>query len=143
MRAYAAIAAFLVVGCSKSAPSVGPTSGVDPGDDASPRVLTDLTEGEREQLCTWTAEVGGGFDASVVCDGGLVVSNFSSLQDCLSAFLGACSTVTVTDWEQCRDKVVSDPCAGFLYTADECAPVARCLGETDGGPAPDPGEGGP
>jgi hypothetical protein len=29
-----------------------------------------------------------------------------------------------------------------LYTAPECATVVRCLGETDGGPQPEP-EGGP
>ncbi|HEY1956822.1 MAG TPA: hypothetical protein VGH28_14480 [Polyangiaceae bacterium] len=129
MRAYAAVAACLMA-CSSNAPKVGPTSGVDPGDDASPRTLTDLTDAEREQLCTWTVEAGGGYDASLVCDSGLVVSNFSNLQQCLDAFLGACSTVTVTEWEQCRDKDASDPCAESLYTAPECAEVARCLGET-------------
>jgi hypothetical protein len=107
-------------------------------------VLTDLTESERQQLCDWTAAVGGGYDASVICESGLVVSNFMSQQACLNAFLGGCSTVTVTEWEQCRDKEVTDPCADYLYTAPECAPIAQCLGETDGGPAPDPdaGEGG-
>lgn len=151
MRAYAAIfvagllpCASVVASCSgPSAPVVGPTSGVDPGDDANPRYLTDLTESEREQLCNWTAAIGGGYEASVVCDGGLVVSNFSDLQACLDAFLGGCSTVTVTDWETCRNAEVADPCSNALYTAPECAPIARCLGETEGGPAPDPDGGGP
>ena len=126
------------VACSKSVPSVGPTSGVDPGDADSPRYLTDLTLTERKELCDWTANVGGGYGATFPCDGGLVVSNFADQQACLDSFLGACSSVTVTDWEQCRDKEVTDPCALYLYTAPECASVARCLGETDGGPAPDP-----
>jgi hypothetical protein len=144
MRACVVLVAGVVLACSSSQPSVGPTSGVDPG-DASPRALTDLTLTERKQLCDWTAAAGGGYGISVTCDGGLVVSNFADQQACLDAFLGACSTVTVTEWEQCRDKEVSDLCALYLYTADECKEVARCLGETDGGPAPDPdgGDGGP
>jgi hypothetical protein len=133
----------LVAACSSSSPSVGPTSGVDAGDlDAGyPRYLTDLTQSERDQLCDWTAAIGGGYGTSTVCDGGLVVSNFADQQACLDAFLGACSTVTVSDWEACRNVEVSDPCALALYTAPECATVARCLGKTDGGPAPEP-EGG-
>jgi hypothetical protein len=144
MRAWLALLSCSALACGKSTPSVGPTSGVYPGDEDSPRYLTDLTESERQQLCNWTANVGGGYDASVDCEGGLVVSNFPNLEACLDSFLGACSTVTVSDWEQCRDKEVTDPCALYLYTAPECAEVARCLGETDGGPAPDPdaGEGG-
>ena len=126
------------VACSKSVPQVGPTSGVDPGDADSPRRLTDLTLGERRELCDWTANVGGGYGATFECEGGLVVSSFADQQACLDSFLGACSAVTVTDWEQCRDKEVTDPCALYLYPAPECATVARCLGETDGGPAPDP-----
>jgi hypothetical protein len=145
-RAVAVCAAVFVFSCASkpSPPAVGPTSGVDPGDDANPRHLTDLTESERQQLCDWTAAIGGGYDASFVCESGLEVSSFMNQQACLDAFLGACGSVTVTDWEQCRDKVVSDPCAQYLYTAPECATIARCLGETDGGPAPDPdaGEGG-
>ena len=132
MRAYAALAAFLMMACSESKPSGGPTSGVDAGDEDNPRVLSDLSADEQTQLCDWTAAVGGGYDASVVCDGGLVVSNFPDLQSCLDAFLGACSTATVTDWEQCRDKEVSDPCAEYLYTAPECASIVRCLGKTGG-----------
>ncbi len=131
-----------VAACS-SAPAVGSTSGVNPGDvdGGSPRYLTDLTQSERQQLCDWTANVGGGYGTSVVCDGGLVVSNFADQQACLDAFLGACSTVTVSDWEACRDAEVANPCGLVLYTAPECATVARCLGKTDGGPAPAP-EGG-
>jgi len=142
MRACLVLAACASFGCtSSSAPQVGPTSGVDPGDAAVPRYLTDLTLSERKKLCDWTANVGGGYGTSVTCEGGLVVSSFANQQACLDAFLGACYSVTVTDWEQCRDKEVSDPCALYLYTAPECKEVARCLGETDGGPAPEP-EGG-
>ena len=114
------------------------------GDEDFPRYLTDLTESERQTLCDWTANVGGGYGKTFDCDGGLVVSNFATQAACLEAFLGACGNVTVTEWEQCRDKEITDPCALYLYTAPECAPVVRCLGETDGGPAPDPdaGEGG-
>jgi len=145
MRACVALFACAAWACSNSsAAPVGPTSGVDAGDDADPRYLTDLTLSERKQLCDWTAAIGGGYDASVPCEGGLVVSNFPNQQACLDAFLGACDTVTVSEWEQCRDKEVSDPCALYLYTAPECKEVARCLGQTDGGPAPDPdaGDGG-
>ncbi len=128
--------------CSdSSAPKVGPTSGVDPGDDASPRYLPDLTESEREKLCNWTAAIGGGYDASVVCDSGLVISNLS-LQQCLDSFLSACTTVTVSEWEACRNKEVSDPCAEYLYTAPECIPIQQCLGMTDGGPPQPEPEGG-
>jgi hypothetical protein len=145
MRSCAVLLAGVALACSHSPPQVGPTSGVDPGDADSPRYLTDLTQSEREQLCDWTAAIGGGYDASVPCEGGLVVSGFPNQQACLDAFLGACSSVTVTEWEQCRDVTVSDPCSLLLYTAPECAEVARCLGETDGGPAPEPdgGDGGP
>ena len=133
----------LVAACS-SKQAVGPTSGVNPGDldGGYPRHLTDLTQSEREQLCDWTAKIGGGYGTSVLCDGGLIVSNFADQQACLDAFLGACDTVTVTDWEACRNVEVSDPCALYLYTAPECASVARCMGKTDGGPAPEP-EAGP
>ena len=143
MRLWLALLlASSAVACSnKSVPDAGPTSGVDPGDADSPRYLTDLTLSERKMLCDWTANVGGGYGATFQCEGGLVVSNFPDQQACLDAFLGACSAVTITDWEQCRDKEVTDPCALYLYTAPECATVARCLGETDGGPQPEP-EGG-
>ena len=136
-----AAALFFLMACSTSTPppSPGPTSGVDPGDDANPRALTDLTEVERQKLCDWTAAViTGGYDATLVCESGLVVSSFSTQQGCLDAFLGGCSTVTVTDWEQCTDKIGSDPCADYLYTAAECLPIVQCLGLTDGGPAPPP-----
>jgi hypothetical protein len=142
MRAWLALLlAGCAVACSKAAPKVGPTSGVDPGDADAPRYLTDLTLTERKKLCDWTAEIGGGYGTSVQCDSGLFVSNFTDQQACLDSFLGACY-LTITDWEACRDKEVSDPCAGYLYTSDECANVRRCLGETDGGPQPEP-EGGP
>lgn len=143
MRAWLALLSCGAVACSNS-PKVGPTSGVDPGDADSPRYLTDLTETERVELCNWTANVGGGYGKTFQCEAGLVVGNYATLQACLDSFLGACSSVTVSDWEQCRDKEVTDPCALFLYTAPECASVARCQGETDGGPAPDPdgGDGG-
>ncbi len=144
MRASSAVFVAVVcsLACSKSPPVIGPTSGVDPGVDGAPRYLTDLTESERQKLCDWTAAIGGGYDASTQCESGLRVSNFPNQQACLDAFLGACSTVTVSSWEQCRDKEVSDPCSDYLYTAPECSDVVRCLGETDGGPQPEP-EGGP
>ncbi len=140
MRAWLALLSCSALACSNT-PKVGPTSGVDAGDEDFPRYLTDLTEGEREALCNWTANIGGGYGKTVTCDSGLVVSNFATLQACLDAFLGACSTVTVSEWEACRNKEVTDPCALYLYTAPECAEVVRCLGETDGGPAPDPDAG--
>lgn len=133
--------AYLLTACNgkPSSPPPGPTSGVDPGDDANPRVLTDLTEGERQTLCDWSAaRTVGGYDASLVCESGLVVSSFIGQQACLSAFLGACMTVTVTEWEQCVDKTATDPCADYLFTAPECLAVVQCLGQTDGGPAPPP-----
>ena len=33
-------------------------------------------------------------------------------------------------------QIATDPCAQYLYTAPECSNVAKCLGETDGAPAP-------
>jgi hypothetical protein len=137
--------AFCLFGCStkQPPPPPGPTSGVDPGDDADPRALTDLDEAERQKLCDWTAARSvGGYDASIICESGLVVSSFIGQQACLDAFLGACSTVTVTDWEQCVDKVATDPCADYFFTATECLVVVQCLGLTDGGPAPPPDGGG-
>jgi hypothetical protein len=129
--------AFLMC-CSKSPPPPpGPTSGVDPGDDANPRFLTDLTLGERKKLCDWTAAIGGGYDASLICESGLVVSTFTSQQACLDAFLGSCSSVTVYVWEACIDKTAQNECADYLFTDVACAPIVMCLGMTDGGPAPD------
>jgi len=130
------------VACGKSAPKVGPTSGVDPGDADAPRTLPDLTLSERKKLCDWTAAIGGGYGTSVKCDGGAYVSNFADQQACLDSFLGACFGVTIIDWEACRNKEVSDMCADYLWTSDECEPVRKCIGETDGGPQPEP-EGGP
>ena len=142
MRAWLALLCGCALACSnKSTPTYGPTSGVDPGDADSPRYLTDLTLSERKKLCDWTAGIGGGYGTSIVCDSGLVVANFADQQACLDSFLGSCSSVTITDWEACRNKEVSDPCADFLWTSDECAPVRKCIGETDGGPQPEP-EGG-
>jgi len=131
---------FALHACSstpKAAPP-GPTSGVDAGPDGDPRDLTDLTEAERQKLCDWTAaRIAGGYDASIICESGLVVSSFIDQQACLNAYLGACSTVTVSEWEQCVDDVAMTPCAEDLFTADACAPISHCLGETDGGPPPD------
>ena len=125
-------------------PSVSPTSGVDAGDPeaGSFRYLTDLTAAERKKLCDWTAAIGGGYDKRFVCDGGLYVANVKDQATCVDQYLGACSTVTVQEWEACRVKDASDPCALFLYTADECKTVRRCIGKTDGGPPPEPGDGG-
>jgi hypothetical protein len=125
-------------------PSVGPTSGVDGGDPeaGSSRYLTDLTLAERKKLCDWTAAIGGGYDKSFVCDGGLYVSNVKDQATCIADYLGACSTVTVQEWEACRVKEATNLCALFLYTADECKTVRRCIGKTDGGPPPEPGDGG-
>jgi len=143
MRAWLALLAGCALACSnKPTITYGPTSGVDPGDADSPRYLTDLTLSERKKLCDWTAGIGGGYGTSVKCDGGQYVSNFTNQQACLDSFLGACYGVTITDWEACRNKEVSDPCADYLWTSDECAPVRKCIGETDGGPQPEP-EGGP
>ena len=143
MRAWLALLlASSALACGKSAPKVGPTSGVDPGDADAPRTLPDLTLSERKKLCDWTAAIGGGYGTSVKCDGGAYVSNFADQQACLDAFLGACYGVTITDWEACRNKEVTDLCADYLWTSDECEPVRKCIGETDGGPQPEP-EGGP
>lgn len=135
---------FFACGSSDpNAPSVGPSSGVNPGDDASPpRTLADLTAKERQTLCDWTANRGGGYGKTLVCDGGLVVKTVSDATTCINKYLGACSTVTVTEWEACRNAEVANPCALPLYTAPECLDVRRCIGMTDGGPPPEPGDGG-
>lgn len=128
------------------APSAVPsTSGVDAGDPEvrrRARFLTDLTLDERKQLCDWTAAIGGGYGKVTVCEGGLAVSTPRDQAACLEAYPDACDTATVTDWETCRRKEVSDPCALFLGSAEECRELRRCLGRTDGGPPPSPREGG-
>ena len=120
---------FLWACGSNSTPTIdaGPTSGVDAGDEGNPRFLVDLSTQEQQQLCDWTADRQGGYDASLVCDSGLVVSTFVDQQQCLGAFLGSCSTVSVSDWEQCVDAVAGAPCDQLLYTSPACANVARCL----------------
>ncbi len=127
-----------------SPPSVGPTSGVDAGDpDArKPRFLDQLTLDERKRLCDWTADIGGGYGKVTLCDGGLVVSNMKDQSTCIGSYLSSCTTATVTEWEECRRKEVSDPCALLLYTAAECKEIRRCIGRTDGGPPPAPRDGG-
>jgi hypothetical protein len=126
-----------------NAPTVGPSSGIDPGGEAGPpRTLADLTAVERKKLCDWTANRGGGYGKAQVCDGGLVVRSVSDQNTCISQYLGACSTVTVTEWEKCRNVEVASPCTLPLYTAPECLNVRRCIGLTDGGPPPEPGDGG-
>lgn len=147
MRVFFLTLLPVLVACGTSAPttpSVGPTSGVDAGDPeaGSARYLSDLTAAERQKLCDWSAAIGGGYGKSVVCDGGLYVSNMPDQTTCIASYLGACSSVTVQEWEACRVKDASDRCALFLYTADECATVRRCIGKTDGGPPPEPGDGG-
>lgn len=124
-------------------PQAGPSSGVNPGDDASPpRTLADLTAAERKTLCDWTANRGGGYGKTTVCDGGLVVKNVANQSTCIDQYLGACNTVSVTEWEACRNAEVANPCALPLFTAPECLKVRRCIGLTDGGPPPEPGDGG-
>ncbi len=140
-------AAALALACGSSTEppqQAGPTSGVDAGDpDAGyDRFLTDLTLNERKQLCDWSALELGGYGQQTVCDGGLVVTNFADQSACLGSFLGGCNTVSVTEWEACMKKQATDVCALFLYSSEECAEVARCVGQTDGGPAPEPEAGG-
>lgn len=113
-----------------------------PIDRATNRDLTDLTLEERKQLCDWTANIGGGYGKVTACDGGLAVSNMADQASCLASYLGGCDTVTVTDWEACRRKEITDPCALFVYTAEECKEVRRCIGRTDGGPPPAQKDGG-
>ncbi len=125
--------------------AVPSTSGVDAGDPEvrrNARFLADLTLDERKQLCDWTAAIGGGYGKVTACEGGLSVSTLRDQAACLEAYLDACDTATVTDWETCRRKEVSDPCALFLYSAEECREMRRCLGRTDGGPPPPGREGG-
>ncbi len=145
--AVASVAVALVLGAcgtkDDNAPTVGPTSGVNPGDDAGPpRTLADLTAAERKKLCDWTANRGGGYGKSQVCDGGLVVRTVADQTTCINQYLGACTTVSVTEWEACRNAEVANPCALPLYSAPECLVVRRCIGLTDGGPPPEPGDGG-
>ena len=147
MRVIGLALVSLLLACGSSTPttpSVGSTSGVDAGDPeaGSSRYLTDLTAPERKKLCDWSAAIGGGYGKSFACDGGLYVTNVKDQATCIDIYLGACSSVTVQEWEACRVKDASDPCALFLYTADECKTVRRCIGKTDGGPPPDPGDGG-
>lgn len=128
-----------------AAASVASTSGVDAGDPEvrrRARFLTDLTLDERKQLCDWTAALGGGYGKVTACEGGLAVSNPRDQAACLDGYLNGCDTATVTDWEGCRRKEVSDPCALFLYSAEECRELRRCLGRTDGGPPPSSKDGG-
>ena len=140
----AALLAFTA--CSSTdpnAPTVGPSSGIALGGDGGPeRTLADLTAAERDKLCDWTANRGGGYGKTQVCDGGLVVRSMPSRTTCIADYLGACSTATVKEWEACRNAEVANPCALPLYTAPECLKVRRCIGLTDGGPPPEPGDSG-
>ncbi len=144
--------AFVLAACGSTAeppaagpPAVASSSGIDAGDPEvrrRARFLTDLTLEERKQLCDWTANIGGGYGKVTACDGGLAVSNMADQASCLASYLGGCDTVTVTDWEACRRKEITDPCALFVYTAEECKEVRRCIGRTDGGPPPAQKDGG-
>lgn len=133
--------AILACGCSSksssSTPSVPDYPPIDPGDaDAgSARHLPDLTLDERKKLCDWSAAIGGGYGHAQACDGGEVVS-FKDQATCLAEYLGACTTVTVDQYVTCRKKEASDLCALYMYTADECKPVVRCIGKTGGDPPP-------
>ncbi len=137
--------------CSTTAPpdtTPPPDSGVAldagpfPVDRATKRDLTDLTLQERKALCDWTANVGGGYGHTTSCGGGLSVANADNQAACLASYPGDCYTVLVSEWEACRRKELSDPCALLLFSAPECRRLRICMERTDGGPARSAGSGG-
>jgi hypothetical protein len=133
-----ALAAF---GCSSkssstpSTPDYPPIPGAKSDDPGAPRALPSLTLSEREKLCDWSAAIAGGYGHVASCDGGEVV-NFKDQATCVGEYLGACTTVTLDQYVTCRRKEATDLCALYMYNSDECAPVVKCLGETDGGEPP-------
>lgn len=147
MRGLAWLAlASVAWGCSTSKPDVIPPEAppaappIDAGDpDGSARTLQDLTEGEREALCDWTAQVGGGYGRTWFCEGGAVVENQHDRSQCLYEFVSGCWGITIDAWAACQRKIATDPCALYMFTADECKPILKCSGKRDGAPPqPDP-----
>lgn len=86
---------------------------------AATRDLTDLTLEERKELCDWTAKVGGGYGKTTSCGRGVTVANAADQAACLVSYPSACDSVLVREWEACRRKEISDPCATLLFTAPE------------------------
>ena len=140
--------ALALVACGSSdppsAPAVGPYANLDAGDPeaGTDRYLPDLTQKEREVLCDWAAGTMGGYGKVTKCPSAVVV-NFKTRDACLAQYLGACSSVTVLQYEECIKLVGANVCGDVLYTATECHGVEKCIGKTDGGPPPEPsGDGG-
>lgn len=139
------LATTCIVGsCSKSevVPPLAPPDRppIDAGDpDGGARTLQDLTLREREALCDWTAQVNGGYGKIWFCEGGAVVQNQRTQEACLYEYVSGCYNLTIEVWSTCQKKIATDPCALFLYTADECKAVLKCAGKRDGAPPqPDP-----
>jgi len=130
----------IVVGCSSSPPPPPPPPAVPPIDAGDPdggaRFVMDLTLRERQALCDWMAAVGGGYGKSTFCDGGLIVTNQANQDQCIAEYLGGCWSLQVGDFIACRKKEAADLCALSLYSAPECKPVLKCLGQREGGPPP-------
>lgn len=121
-------------------PDVPPIDAGDP--DGGARTLQDLTQRERESLCDWTAQVNGGYGKIWFCEGGAVVENQPNQSACLYEFVSGCYNLTIAQWIACEKKISTDPCAQFLYSADECKALAKCAGKRDGAPPmPDPDAG--
>jgi hypothetical protein len=139
-----ALCCFAFVGCgssgdANSAPPPLPFAFLDAGDPeaGTERYLPDLTQAERETLCDWAAGTMGGYGKVTACNGATVV-NFKTRAACLAQYLGACTSVTVLEYEACIKLVGADVCSDALYKAPECHGIEKCIGKLDGGPPPEP-----
>ena len=136
--ALGALGGLALLACSSKSgggSSVPNFPAIDAGDPeaGTARYLPDLTLDERKALCDWAAGIAGGYGHTQSCSNGLEVQNFKDQATCLDQYLGTCTTVTVQQYVDCRRKEATDLCALYMYSADECKPVAKCIGKTGGG----------
>ncbi len=108
-----------------------PADGGDAGSDGGglsgldqDKKVVDLNDGERRQLCDWTASIQGGYGVIRQCDGGSVPSA-PNQQACVDGVPEANCDLTVAEYETCAVRFATDACTAF--GSAECAPVVACM----------------
>jgi hypothetical protein len=122
------IAAVALAGCGDEGSSVTCT-GEALALQAEKRVVV-LSEGERAQLCDWSACQFGGYGAQPKCNGGMALMTAPTRGRCIgmTPTNPACQA-TVAEYARCIDALRASPCVETFLFGSECAAVTSfdCL----------------
>jgi hypothetical protein len=123
-----AIAAVTLAGCGDEGSDVTCT-GEPLALQAEKRVVV-LSEGERAQLCDWSACQFGGYGAQPKCNGGMALTTAPTRGRCIgmTPTNPACQA-TVAEYARCIEALRASPCVETFLFGAECAAVTSidCL----------------